>query len=75
MTLLPVPGDCWTVRAFREHQERFGSVLDYGLLQALRQHDDVEFVAIEARRFDAHHRVCEVGIIRPGVPQGLTVSA
>jgi hypothetical protein len=75
MTLLPVPGDCFTVRAFREHQERCGTVLDYGLLQALRQHDDVEFVAIEARRFDQHHRVCEVGIIRPGDPAGLTVRA
>lgn len=75
MTLLPVPGDCFTVRAFREHQERCGTVLDYRLLQALRQHDDVEFVAIEARRFDAHRRVCEVDIIRAGVSEGLTVSA
>jgi hypothetical protein len=61
------------VRAFREHQER-GSLLARALLEALRPFDDVEFVAIEARRRDAFNLVCEVGIIRPGAG-GLTVSA
>jgi hypothetical protein len=74
MTRLPVPGNCFTVRAFREHHERQGSVLGHGLLQALRQHDDVEFVAVEARR-DRNNLVCELAFIRPGVPQGLTVRA
>jgi hypothetical protein len=74
MTLLPVPGNCWTVRAFREHQEHAGSLLARALLEALRPFDDVEFVAIEARRRDAFNRVCEVAIIRPG-EGGLTVGS
>jgi hypothetical protein len=74
MTLLPVPGNCFTVRAFREHQERAGSLLARALLEALRPFDDLEFVAIEARRRDAFNLVCEVGIIRPGAG-GLTVRA
>jgi hypothetical protein len=64
MPLLPVPGNCWTIRAFREHLEQGPAVLVHDLLQALRQHDDVEFVAIEALRRDRHNLVCEIEIIR-----------
>jgi len=63
MALLPVPGNCWTVKAFREHHERGPTSLLFGLLEALRQHDDVEFVAIDGRS-DQLNRICELDIIR-----------
>jgi hypothetical protein len=75
MPLLPVPGNCWNVRALREHLERGPAVMVHGLLQALRQHDDVEFVAIEALRRDQHNLICEIDIIRPPGERGLRVRA
>lgn len=73
MALLPVPGNCWTVRRFREAQGG-AQVLGCGLLEALRAYDDVEFVAIEALRRDEHNRVCAVDIIRPRGEGDLRVS-
>jgi hypothetical protein len=74
MALLPVPGNCWTVKRFREAQAIGAPLLVHELLEALRPFDEVEFVAIEALRTDAHHRVCAVDIIRPNGAAGLRVS-
>ena len=75
MALLPVPGNCWTVKRFREAQSAGGSPLGHALLEALRAFDDVEFVAIEELRRDAFNQVCAVDIIRPHGGRGLRVSA
>ena len=74
MALLPVPGNCWTVKRFREAQGSAAALLGRELLEALRAFDDVEFVAIEALRRDAHNLVCAVDIIRPNGARDLRVS-